>query len=97
MIFARGETMAKRVSLKNLGPRLPKIINDINSKMTHFIITKNDKPIALILSINNYESLMETLSVLSDKNLMKRIKQADRDVKKGRLKTLEEIKGKKIF
>ncbi len=83
--------MTKNVSLKNLRPKLPKIMNDVDSKMDRFVITKRGKPIALILSIDDYESLLETLSVLSDKNLMKRIKQGGRDIKKSRLKSLGKI------
>jgi len=83
--------MTKSVSLKKLRPKLPKIMEEIDSKMDRFIVTKRGKPIALIMSIDDYESLLETLDVLSDKKLMKRIKQAERDIKRGNVKTLEQV------
>ena len=83
--------MTKSVSLKKLRPKLPKIMEEIDSKMDRFIVTKRGKPIALIMSIDDYESLLETLDVLSDKKLMKRIKQAEKDIKRGNVKTLEQV------
>ena len=56
-----------------------------------FVVTKRGKPIALIMSMDDYESILETLEILSDKKLMGKLKQADRDIKKGNLKTLERI------
>ena len=83
--------MTKSVTLKELRPRLPKIISEIDSKMDRFIITKRGKPIALVMSIDDYESLLETLDVLSDKKLMGKIKEAEADIKKGNVKSLDKI------
>ena len=83
--------MIKSVTLKMLRPKLPKVIEDIDEKMDRFIITKRGKPVAMMMSIDDYESLLETLDVLSNKGLMKKIKEAEADVKNGRIKALAEI------
>ena len=83
--------MTKNVTLKTLRPKLPKIIEEIDSKMDRFIITKRGRPVALMMSMDDYESLLETLDVLSNSGLMKKIKQAEADIKKGNVKTLERI------
>jgi len=83
--------MTKSVTLKTLRPKLPKIIDDIDSKMDRFIITKRGKPVALMMSMNDYESLLETLDVLSNSGLMKKIKMAEMDIRKGKIKTLDAI------
>lgn len=83
--------MTKTVSLKNLRPRLPEIINEIDSKMDRFVITKRGKPTALIMAIDDYESILETLDILSNKRLMKKIKQAEDDIEKGRVKSIDDI------
>ncbi|MCK4462775.1 MAG: type II toxin-antitoxin system Phd/YefM family antitoxin [Candidatus Omnitrophica bacterium] len=83
--------MIKNISLKELRPNLPKIIKEIDSKMDRFIVTKRGRPVALMISIDDYESLLETLDILSDKKLMKNIKQAESDIKKGNLKALDKI------
>jgi len=83
--------MTKNVTLKALRPRLPKIIDDIDSKMDRFIVTRRGKPVALMMSVEDYESLLETLSVLSDKSLMKKIRKAEEDVRRGNINSLEKI------
>lgn len=83
--------MTKNVTLKALRPRLPKIIDEIDSKMDRFIITRRGRPVALMISIDDYESLLETLDVLSNTGLMKRIKKAEAEVRRGRVKMLDKI------
>ena len=83
--------MTRNVTLKTLRPRLPRIISEVDSKMDRFIITKRGKPVALLMSIEDYESLLETLDILSNRGLMKKIKQAEADIKKGNVKTLDKI------
>ena len=83
--------MTKNVTLKNLRPRLPKIINEVDRKMDRFIITRRGKPVALLMSVEDYESVLETLDILGDAKLVKRIKKAREDVKNGRSTPLKLI------
>lgn len=83
--------MTKSVTLKELRPNLPRIINEIDSKMDRFIITKRGKAVALVMSIDDYESLLETIDVLSDKKLMGKIKRAEADIKNGSVKALDKV------
>jgi len=83
--------MTKNVTLKSLRPRLPKIIADVDSKMDRFIITKRGKPVALLMAVDDYESILETLDILSNSKLMRRIKKAEFEVKKGSTKALTKI------
>jgi len=46
------------------------------------------------ISKNEYESMKETLEVLSNKKLMKDIKEGIEDIKKGRYTTFEDFKKK---
>ena len=83
--------MTKNISLKKLRPMLPKVIEEIDTKIDRFVITRRGKPVALMISIEDYESLIETLNVLADRKLMKRIKQAEADMRKGKIATLESV------
>jgi len=64
---------------------------EVDSKMDRFIITKRGKPVALLMSIDDYESILETLDILSNTHLMKRLKKAKADVKAGRVISLDVI------
>lgn len=83
--------MTKNIPLKKLRPNLPKVMEEIDSKMTRFIVTKRGKPAALMMSIDDYESLLETLDILSNTGLRKDIKAAEEDIKKGNIRSLDEI------
>ncbi len=83
--------MTKNIPLKKLRPNLPKVMEEIDSKMTRFIVTKRGKPAALMISIDDYESLLETLDILSNTGLRKDIKAAEEDIKKGNIRSLDEI------
>jgi len=83
--------MTKSVTLKTLRPRLPKIIDEIDAKMDRFVITRRGKPVALMMAIDDYESILETLDILSNSKLAKRLKTTEIDVKKGRVKALARI------
>ncbi|MFA5144015.1 MAG: type II toxin-antitoxin system Phd/YefM family antitoxin [Candidatus Omnitrophota bacterium] len=83
--------MTKSVTLKTLRPRLPQIIDEIDSKMDRFIVTRRGKPVAMIMSVDDYESILETIDILSDKKLVKKIKKAESDIRKGSVKALGEV------
>ena len=80
--------MTKHINLKELRPRLPRIMADLDARMDRFIITKRGKPVAIMMAVDDYESIMETIDILSNKGLVKKIRQAEADVRKGNVKTL---------
>lgn len=83
--------MTRTITLKELRPRLPKVISDVDTKMDRYVITKHGKPAAIMISIEDYESIMETLDILSNAGMSKRIKQAEAEMKKGKVKAFDEI------
>lgn len=54
-------------------------------------MTKRGLPAAVIMSPDDYEGLLETIDILQDKPLMRRLRQAKRDVREGKTRSLEEI------
>ncbi len=91
ILVSGGEDMTKSITLKELRPRLPRVIEEVDSKMDRFIITKRGKPAALMMSIDDYESILETIAILSDSKLMKKIKKAKQEIRNGNLQSLDEV------
>lgn len=60
--------------------------------MHDYVITVNGKRAAVLISADEYDSWQETNEILADKKLMKAIKEAEEDIKKGNFITLEELK-----
>ena len=71
------------------------IIRRADKTMQHFIISRNGKPRAIIMSIDEYESWMETLEVLSDGKTMRDIEIAQKELAEGKYCTIEEVFKKK--
>ena len=84
--------MTNTLSLKELRPKLPKVIESIDEKFDRFIITKRGKPIVVMMSIDDYESLIETIDILEDKETMKRFRKGEEEIKDGKTRSWQEVK-----
>lgn len=54
-------------------------------------ITKNGVPVGILLNIERYEGLLETIDILSDKETMKALKRAQQQQRRGKFYTHEEV------
>jgi PHD/YefM family antitoxin component YafN of YafNO toxin-antitoxin module len=86
--------MVNTITLKKLRPGLPKVIKDIDAKLDRYIVMKRGKPVAVMLNPDDYEGLLETIEILSDKDAVRRIKKAKRDIAEGKTITLEDLRRK---
>lgn len=84
--------MVTTVSLKTLRPALPKAIDRIDRHLDRYLITKRGKPVAVMLSVDDYESLMETLDILADPTAMDGLRKGEADLRRGRTRSWQEIK-----
>ena len=84
--------MINTVSLKELRPEIPKIIARIDGKLDRYVVTKRGKPVVVMLSVEDYESLMETLDILADPEAMAGLRKGEEDIRKGRSRSWAEIK-----
>ena len=71
--------------------QLSKLVDDAVRTHQRVEVTKNGRRAAVIMSADDYDSLMETLDILSDAEAMAEIRKADADVAAGRISTLEEV------
>ena len=85
---------AKILSVTQLKPQILKVISMAQKAGQEYVVTKNGRPAAVIMSYEEWESWRETLEILSDPKAMKRIRRSlayfDRG---GKGKTLEDIFG----
>ena len=57
-------------------------------------ITRNGKPSGVLVSVEEWESLLETVSILSDEAAMKKIARARRELEVGRVLAHDQVWGK---
>jgi len=86
--------MVNTITLKELRPELPSVIKDIDGKLDRYIVTKRGKPVAIMMSPDDYEGLLETIDILSDKETAKRIKRAKQEIKENKTVSLEVLRGR---
>ena len=84
--------MVHTMTLKKLRPELPRVVERIDKKLDRYVITRRGDPIAVMMSVDDYESLMETLDILNDPLTMRRIKRAEKEMKQGRGIRWEKVK-----
>ena len=86
--------MTHTITLKALRPDLPKVVEDIDKKWERYIVTRHGKPSVVMLSVEDYESLMETLDILADPHAVKSLKHGEMDLRKGKTRSWQEIKAR---
>jgi len=71
---------------------LSKLVEEAERTHQRVEVTKNGRRAAVLMSADDYDSLMETLDILGDAATMADIREAKDDIAAGRLYTLDEVK-----
>ena len=73
--------------------KLSALVETVKETDEEIVITKNGRPVAVLVSPDEFESWRETIDVRSDSNLMDEIKKGLKSLDKGKasLYTLEEL------
>jgi len=82
----------KTVPFSDARAHLTELLDEIEEVREHVVITRNGRPAAVMMSEAEYESLIESLEVLSDLELMAALKESDEDVAAGRVSPWDEVK-----
>jgi prevent-host-death family protein len=85
----------KTLPLTEARKDLPNIVDDVSARHEHVVITKRGKPAAVVMSVDEFESWQETLEIMADRKAMAAIARAERDIKAGHVRSLEDILARK--
>ena len=80
------------LSITEARRRLPSLPDILREKPAAIAITKREKPVLAIMPWDLYESIIETMEIMGDAELMDSLRQSIRDVEEGRTFTMEEVK-----
>ena len=84
--------MPRTVPFTEARSRLSELVDEVEHKHEHLVITRNGRPAAVVLSADEYEALEETLEVLEDAETLGALRESEDDVRAGRLFSLSEVK-----
>jgi antitoxin YefM len=77
--------------LAEVRAQLSKLVDDAVRTHERIEVTKNGRRAVVIMSADDYDSLMETLDILGDAEAMAAIRESDADIAAGRIYSLEEV------
>jgi antitoxin YefM len=80
--------MSQTLPLADVRNRLSEVIDQIQREHDRVVITKHGHPAAVVMSIEDLESLEETLAVLSDPGLLARVRSAGDEIERGEVDRL---------
>lgn len=86
--------MYQHITLKDLRPKLPKVINNVDNHLERYIISKRGEPVAILLSLDDYESMIETLNETADQKNLKNIRKGMEEAKSGKTVNWKKVKEK---
>ena len=89
IIWSRRAEVTKPLS--DVKTHLPQILNEVESFGEGILVTRSDRPAGVILSIDEYEGLIETLEVLSDSELTQSIRRGLAEIEAGQLVSHEAL------
>ncbi len=83
--------MEKTLPISLARPQLTKLIAELEKGGEPIKITHRGRVEAVLISAEDYDSLIETLEILSDPEAMAAIKESEKDIKAGRLHAHKEV------
>lgn len=83
----------KTMTVSDARAHFPEIIDQVNGAQKEAVeIVRHGEPVATIMSASLYESIIETLEILSDEDGAKTLKEALRNIKKAKFIPAERAK-----
>ncbi len=85
--------MTNNIAISDARANLPDLVTKINKNLDRAVITVNGQPKAVIVSVDELESLEETAEVLSSMpGIKKEIEESRKQIKKGQFTPLSKLK-----
>ena len=85
------ETIQQYVPVTQAKTRLLDLVRKIKDSDDAIAITRNGVPEVVLISMNKFQGLLETLEILSDEKAMKSIRKSIREADKGMWVDLDQV------
>ncbi len=79
------------VTLSHAKAQLAKLLSDVERLGEEVIITRSGQPVGILVSLEEYEGLIETSKILADPELSQAVRKGLHDEEAGNLLTHEEV------
>lgn len=80
--------MLEAISITEARKNLLPLIDRVEDELYRFMLTKHGKPVAVVISYEEYSRMVETLRLIEDRELAREIKQGSAEAEQGNLISL---------
>jgi antitoxin YefM len=84
--------MAKHLPVREFRIRLSELLDDVADRRDHILVTRNGKPAAALVPIDEYQALEESAEILSDTDALAAIEAGLADLNRGDVVTLDALR-----
>jgi antitoxin YefM len=84
--------VAKIVPVREFRIKLSQLISDVADRRDHVLVTRNGKPAAALVPVDEYEALEETAEILSDSATLQAIEAGLAELARGDSVTLDDLR-----
>ena len=88
--------MTKTLPISEARQNLRDLVERVQKLRARYIITRNGKPGAVLIGHDEFESWLETMDVLTDREEIKAIQEGLADLLAGRVSSFEEVFGEPL-
>jgi len=85
------QTIKEYIPITKAKANLLDLVRKIKDSDDVIAITKNGMPEVVLISMNKFQGLLETMDILSDENAMKSIRKSVREAEKGMWVDFDEV------
>ncbi|MDD9988218.1 MAG: type II toxin-antitoxin system Phd/YefM family antitoxin [Spirochaetaceae bacterium] len=83
--------MARELPITEARARLTQIANDLVDSQDTVTVTNRGKPMVTLIGYEMYESIIESLEIMSDPELMAQLRQSLREARSGDVISLDQV------
>lgn len=84
--------MARMVPFTEARAKLSELLDELEDRHEHIIITRNGRAVAVLVPAGEQEALEETLEILQDEGILEALGESEKDVEAGRVASLREVR-----
>jgi antitoxin YefM len=81
-------------SLSHIKAHLSDVVDSVEKEHERVLLTRNGRPAAVLISPDDLAALEDTLDLLSDPTAMQEIREAQHDVREGRIVGGEDLRSR---
>ncbi len=84
--------MSKTIPVREFRSNLAELLSDVADRRDHVVVTRNGRPAAALVPIDEYEALEETAEILSDAGTMDALQAGLEELERGEAVEFDELR-----